>query len=381
MTVPFLDLAAQHALLADELTSVLRRVLVSGRYVLGPETAAFERELATHLGAEAAVAVSSGTDALIVAMMSLGIGPGDRVITSPYSFISTATAIRRVGAWPVFADIEPDSFNLDADAVGRWFEDHPAAAHTVKAILPVHLYGQCADLDRLLAVVGPRGLPIIEDVAQSIDATLPATADEPRYAGTVGRFGCISFYPSKNLGAMGEAGLIVTADRADADHARRLRNQGTDQDGTHRWIGGNFRMDEMQAALLRVKLRHLRTWTTRRRTLAGRYHRGLSDLPALGLPKAMWGSGHHTYHQYVVRVATGRDRLRTNLARRGIETRVYYARPLHHEPCLQDLAISADALPHARAAAEACLALPMNPFLTDADQDRVIEAIRDEVAT
>ena len=379
MTVPFLDLAAQHAELADELSAALQRVLLSGRYVLGPETAAFEQEIAVRCGAATAIGVSSGTDALMAAMLALRIGPGDRVLTSPYSFISTATAIRRLGATPVFADIDPETYNLDPKAVAEWFETHRWAAHTVKAILPVHLYGQCADLATLNAIARERRIPIIEDAAQAIGATFAGTS-EVRHAGTVGVFGCLSFYPTKNLGAAGEAGLVFTNDLEHATRIRQLRNQGLAPSGQHPWIGGNFRMDEMQAALLRVKLKHLTGWTARRRALADRYDRALAEVPLVTTPKAAGGAGHHAYHQYVIRLDTDRDRVRTALAARGIETRVYYSLALHEQPCLRDLNISPDAYPHALAAARGGLALPIHPFLLDVEQDRVIEALRDEVA-
>ncbi len=374
----FHDLAAQHRAHREELLAAVERVLMSGRYVLGAETERLEQVIGRRIGAAAAVAVSSGTDALLAALMSLGVQPGDRVLTTPFSFVSSATAIRRVGARPVFADIDPTTFNLDPAAAADWFDEHAAASATVKAILPVHLFGQCADLVALHALAGRRRVALIEDAAQSFGATMPA---EGRLlsAATVGDYGCFSFYPTKNLGAAGEAGMVIARASEDAARVRSIRNQGLHDAGLHQILGGNFRIDELQAALLGVKLQYLDQWTARRRIIALRYDEAFAHLSRLQPPRCAWGAEHHVFHQYVVRIAEDRDRLHRALATRGIPTRVYYPQPLHLQPCLADLQVSEDAFPHARRAAAEALALPIHPFLTDEQQERVIEAIINEL--
>ena len=412
MTVPFIDLPAMHADLLTEMNAAVHRVLTSGRYALGPEGARLEAAMAERVGAMAAVAVSSGTDALLAALMALGVGPGDRVITTAFSFVASAASVYRLGAVPVFIDIDPVTFNLDPAAVEAWFDRHPHAAHTVKAILPVHLFGQCADLYALRAIADTHRVALVEDLAQALDATQPTglgdtsalgspvahhgrplpptTAVDPRMAigpggagllraGAVGNFACLSFYPTKNLGAVGEAGMVFAQDENDAAALRAIRNQGADAPDVYRRTGGNFRMDELQAALLLAKLDRVAAWTERRRALAARYDRALESLDDVTPPAARWGRTHHVYHQYVVRVRRRRDDVHRGLTARGVQSRVYYPTPLHQQPCFHDLHIPAEQCPHANVAADQVLALPMHPYLSDAQQDRVIDALTAEV--
>jgi len=353
MRVPLLDLRAQYATLAPAIEAAVKRVLESGHYILGEDVAAFEKELAAATGRAHAVAVSSGTDALLLALMALGVGPGDEVVTTPLSFFATAGAVARVGARPVFADIEPDSFNLHgADAAAR------VTART-RAILPVHLFGRAADLAPLRAT----RLPIIEDAAQAIGvATLGA--------GT--RCATLSFFPSKNLGAAGDAGALVCEDAEFADRLRLLRAHGSRPKYVHHVVGGNFRIDTLQAAILRAKLPHLTAWNTARRRHAERYATLLAATP-LGLPALVEG---HVWHHYVVRVPDGRrEALRQHLGERTIETEVYYPTPLHLQPCFAELGYKAGDLPHAERACAEVLALPVHPDLSAAQQEHVAAAV------
>ena len=306
--VPLLDLGAQYAPLRDEILAAVTRVCDSQRYITGPEVAALERELARMLGVDHTIGVSSGTDALLVALMSLGIGPGDEVITSTYSFFATAASVVRLGARPVLVDIDPATYTIDPDAVAA------ALTPRTRAIMPVHLFGLSADLDALLTIATRAGVPIIEDAAQALGATY-----RRRPVGTLGAFGCFSFFPSKNLGAFGEAGLVITNDRALAAEALLLRSHGMEPKYYHHRVGGNFRIDELQAAVLRVKAPRLAAWTEARRLNASRYRRlfeaaGLADRILL---PAEPSDRRHIYNQFVIRTAD-RDALKQHLDRRGI---------------------------------------------------------------
>lgn len=377
--MPLLDLRAQLAELGPALEAAVLEVVRSGSYILGPAVAAFEAAAARHLGARHAIGVSSGTDALVVALMALGIGPGDRVITTAYSFFATAGAIARLGATPVFVDIDPRSYNLDPRGVEAWLDGHPAEAATVRAILPVHLYGQCADLAALGAIARARGIAVVEDAAQAFGATAPL-GDGARAAGTVGAVGCFSFFPSKVLGGIGDGGLVVTDDDALAARVRTLRVHGAQPKHHHALIGGNFRLDAIQAAALAVKLPHAARWAAARRAVAARYDAALAPL-GVTVPLARWGAAHHVYAQYVVRPPAGvdRDRLAAHLAARGIETAVFYPVPLHLQACFAHLGYRAGALPEAERAASATLALPLYPELPPALQDRVIAALAEGI--
>lgn len=361
--VPLLDLQAQYAPLRDALLAAITRVCDSQRFILGPETEALESELAAMIGVKAAVAVSSGTDALIVSMMALGIGPGDEVVTSTYSFFATAGCITRLGATPVLVDIDPVTFNLDPDAVAR------AITPRTRAIVPVHLYGQCADMDAILRIASAAGVPVIEDACQAIGAT-----DHGRQAGSIGTVGCFSFFPSKNLGGFGDGGLVTTNDPALAKDIRLLRGHGAERRYYHERVGGNFRLDEIQAAVLRVKLPHLEHWTDARRRNAQRYRalfqeHGLTDVV---LPSER-DACRHIYNQFVIRTP-GRDDVKAHLQSRGVGCEVYYPVPFHLQPCFSGLGHAPGAFPHAEAAAADSLALPIYGELTEAQQRFVVEA-------
>jgi dTDP-4-amino-4,6-dideoxygalactose transaminase len=367
--VKLLDLEAQYRPLRAEILAAITRVCDSQRFILGPEVDALERELAGHLGASHAIAVSSGTDALLAAFMSLGVGPGDEVITSTFSFFATAGCVARVGATPVFADIDPVTFNLEPALVRR------AITPRTRAIVPVHLYGLAADMDPILEAAREKSIPVIEDAAQAIGATYKS-----RMVGTIGAIGCFSFFPSKNLGAFGDGGLITTNDAALAGEIRLLRNHGAEPKYLHKRIGGNFRLDALQAAVLRVKLPHLERWTSMRQRNAETYQTlfasaGLTDRIVL---PTVPGDRRHIFHQYVIRVRD-RDRVRRFLDERGIGTEIYYPVPFHLQECFSSLGHRRGDFPHAEAAADTVLALPIYPELTMEQQSAVVSAVADAV--
>jgi dTDP-4-amino-4,6-dideoxygalactose transaminase len=369
MKVPLLDLRIQYASIREEILAALTRVCDSQQFIMGPEVEQLESEVAATIGVEHAVAVSSGTDALLVALMALGIGGGDEVITPTFSFFATAGSVARSGARPVFVDVDPETLMLDTEGMRR------ALTPRTKAIIPVHLYGLCADVDALEAAAGP-GIHIIEDAAQAIGATYKG-----RTAGALGAIGCFSFFPTKNLGGLGDGGLVTTGDASLAAHVRLLRNHGAAPKYYHREIGGNFRLDALQAAALRVKLPHLAGWNARRRENAGLYRElfanaGLSEKVRLPVEPA---GRTHVYHQYVIRVPE-RDALRAHLATRGVGTEVYYPVPFHRQRCFAHLGHPADAFPNADAAASDVLALPIYPELTRTQQEYVVASIAERLA-
>jgi dTDP-4-amino-4,6-dideoxygalactose transaminase len=370
LKVPLLDLQAQYASIRGDVLAAITRVCDSQQFIMGPEVEQLERELASALGVRSAVAVSSGTDALLVAMMALGIGPGDEVITPTFSFFATAGCVARLGARPVFVDIDPETLMLDAARVCA------AVTPRTRAIVPVHLYGLCADMDPLIDVARTARLPIIEDAAQAIGATYKGRA-----AGTIGTVACFSFFPSKNLGAYGDAGLVTTEDDGLAKRIRLLRIHGAEPKYYHREIGGNFRLDALQAAVLRVKLPHLAAWNERRRANAARYRtlfESAGVLPRVTLPVEPAGRTH-IYHQYVVRVPH-RDAVRQHLASRDIGTDIYYPVPFHRQECFAHLGYPEDAFPHADKAAAEVLALPIYPELTEAQQAHVVGSLAEALA-
>jgi dTDP-4-amino-4,6-dideoxygalactose transaminase len=369
--VPLLDLTAQYAPLRDDILAVITRVCDSQRFIMGPEIAALERELAALIGVSHAVAVSSGTDALLLALMALDIGPGDEVITTTYSFFATAGAITRLGARPVLVDIDPTTFNIDPSAVAA------AVTPRTKAILPVHLFGLCADMDPLVAIADRAGVPIVEDAAQAIGSTYRG-----RPAGGIGTFGCFSFFPSKNLGAFGDAGLVTTNDATLAKKAELLRMHGMEPKYYHHMVGANFRMDAIQAAVLRVKAPHLDAWTEARRLNAVRYAQLFRDagvLDRVALPSAPPGL-RHIYNQFVIRVPD-RDALKRWLDARGIGNEVYYPVPFHLQPCFAPLRYRRGDFPHAEQAADQTIAIPIYSELTLEQQRRVVSAIAEFVGT
>jgi dTDP-4-amino-4,6-dideoxygalactose transaminase len=365
--VPLLDLQAQYRPLRDEILTAIARVCDSQRFIMGPEVEALERELAEYLEAGEAVAVSSGTDALLATMMALGIGPGDEVITSTYSFFATAGCVYRLGATPRLVDIDPVTYNLDVAAVAA------AMSARTKAIVPVHLYGLCADMDPLVDLAKAHDVALIEDACQAIGARYRS-----RQAGSMATAACFSFFPSKNLGAFGDAGLVTSNDAHLAREIRLLRNHGAEPKYYHHRIGGNFRLDALQAAVLRVKLPHLSRWTGMRRANAARY-RWLFDQAGLAarvtLPSEPDGY-FHIFNQYVIRVPH-RDRVRAYLAEHGIGTEIYYPVPFHLQECFASLGHRRGDFPEAEAAADSTLALPIYGELTPDQLELVVRTLGD----
>jgi dTDP-4-amino-4,6-dideoxygalactose transaminase len=371
MRVPLLDLHAQNRPLRDEILAAIERVVDSQHFILGPEVAALEQELAKLLGIEHVVAVSSGTDALLLALLTLGIQAGDEVITSTYSFFATAGGIVRLGARPVFVDIDPATFNLDMAAT------RTAITPRTRAILPVHLFGLSADLDPILGTAQGAGIPVVEDAAQAIGATYKS-----RPVGGIGAVGCFSFYPTKNLGAFGDAGLLTTNDAALAKRARVLRTHGMEPKYFHEAVGGNFRMDALQAAVLRVKAPHLERWTDARRRNASRYESmfraaGLADRVCLPVEPA---DARHIFNQYVIRVPD-RDALKRHLDKNGIASDIYYPVPLHLQKCFANLGYRAGDFPNAERAALDSLAIPIYSEIAPEQQQAVVDQIASFLAT
>jgi dTDP-4-amino-4,6-dideoxygalactose transaminase len=363
--VPLLDLTAQYAPIRHDILAAITRVCDSQRFILGPEVDAMESEFAAMLGVADTVSMSSGTDALLAVLMALGIGPGDEVITPTFSFFATAGCVSRVGATPVFVDIDPVTFNASVDAIAR------ALTPRTKAILPVHLYGLCADMDAILMIAARAGVPVIEDAAQAIGARIGT-----RQAGSLGIAGCFSFFPSKNLGAFGDAGLVTTNDRALAQELRLVRNHGAEPKYYHSRIGGNFRLDALQAAVLRVKAPHLAAWTAGRRVNADRYRTLFADANLAGVVELpIEPSGYtHIYNQFVIRVPQ-RDALRDHLSRQRIGTEIYYPVPFHRQQCFAALVRPEDRFPIADDVAASCVALPIYGELTAVQQQHVVASI------
>jgi dTDP-4-amino-4,6-dideoxygalactose transaminase len=367
MNVPLLDLQAQYASLRADLMQAIERVMDSQRFVLGEEVRELENSIAQYCGAKHAIGCASGSDALLLALMALDLKPGDEVITTPFSFFATGAAIARVGARPVFVDIDPRSYNLDPSRVAD------AITPRTRAIIPVHLYGQCALIDPLLEIGKRRGIAIIEDAAQAIGAT-----DNGRRAGSMGLIGCFSFYPTKNLGGAGDGGILTTNDDAIAVRLRRLRAHGGANEYQHEEIGINSRLDELQAAVLRVKLYSLDKWSDERARKAAFYSQLLNDTD-LSFPlitPQVRPNGRHIFHQYVVRAPGNRDALMDHLKSRGVGTKVYYPIPLHRQECFFYLGYKEGDFPEAETAARETFALPAYPELTEAQQHYVVDAIR-----
>lgn len=368
MRVPLLDLKAQYETIRAETEDAVARVFETQRFIGGPEVDACEGEVAAYCGASAAVGVTSGTDALLVSMMAEGIGSGDEVITSPYTFFATGGSISRLGAKAVFVDIDPVTFNIDPGQVER------AVTVRTKAIMPIHLYGQTAEMDAIMTVADKHGLVVIEDACQAIGAEYKC-----RRAGTIGDYGCFSFFPSKNLGGAGDGGMVVFKDESKAEKVRLLRNHGAHPKYYHSMIGGNFRLDAIQAAVVRIKLPHLDAWSDRRRANAERYERlfdeaGLLTGGKVELPKVV--QSRHVFNQYIVRVKS-RDRLKAHLTEHGIGCEIYYPVPLHLQKCFADLGYSPGDFPASERAAAETLALPVYPELSDQQAAEVVQTIAD----
>lgn len=364
MNVPLLDLKAQYKTIKEEIRMVLDEICESQYFILGPQVERMEEKIAAYCGTPHAVGVSSGSDALIVALMAANIGPGDTVITTPYTFFATAGAVARVGARPVFVDIDPVTFNIDTGCLTAAVEDMTAVDRaTIKGIIPVHLYGQCADMDPILALARQYGWVVIEDAAQAIGAEYKG-----RRAGSIGDYGCFSFFPSKNLGAFGDAGLVTTLTGTLDQRLRMLRTHGMEPKYYHQIIGGNFRIDALQAAVVAVKLVHLDTWTGARQNNAAIYRRLFKEAGLDGsiqLPAEV--QNRHIYNQFVIRAPRDRDALREYLTRHGIGTEVYYPVPLHLQACFTYLGYKAGDFPESEKAATETIALPIYPELA-ADQ-------------
>lgn len=373
MHVPLLDLKAQLTPIETEIKAAVNAVIDSTRYVMGPEVDGLEAEIAAYTGVAFGIGMTSGTDALLVALMALDVGPGDLVVTTPYSFFATAGVVARLNATPVFVDIDPANYNIDPEALAAWFSANPDCAERVKAIIPVHLYGQCADMTPILAVAAQYDVPVIEDGAQAIGASYP-TADGVKKAGAMGTMGCFSFFPSKNLGCMGDGGMVVTNDPALAEKLRQLRNHGMEPKYYHPLVGGNFRLDALQAAILRVKLKHLDTWHQMRRD-NGAYYDAHFRSAAIAKPALAWGREHHIYNQYIVRIPSDRDGARAHLTAHDIGCDIYYPVPFHLQECFRNLGYRAGDFPNAEGAAKETLALPIYPELTEAMQDHVIATL------
>ncbi len=365
MNVPLLDLRAQYESLREPLLDAVTRVMDSQRFVLGGEGAALERELAEYTETKLAIGCASGTDALLLALMALDVKAGDEVITTPFTFFATASTVARVGATPVFVDIDPRTYNIDVAAVEQ------AITPRTRAIMPVHLYGQCAEMTPLLEISKRRNIPIIEDAAQAIGAE-----DAGRRAGSMGAIGCFSFYPTKNLGGAGDGGMLTTNDEHLAQRLKQLRVHGGVQEYRHAEIGINSRLDELQAAVLRVKLDRLDVWSNRRRENAARYDEMFSELaPDLELVTPFVRDDvRHIFHQYVVRVSKDRDALIEHLAGYGVGTGIYYPIPLHLQTCFGYLRYKEGDLPVSEHAARHTIALPVYPELNESQQRFVVEA-------
>lgn len=372
--VPVLDLTPEIEALWDDFNASFQRVVRSGQFIMGPEVKAFEHEVATYLGSRHAIGVNSGTDALVIALRALGVGPGDEVITTPFSFFATAEAISMVGATPVFADIKSDSFNIDPEAIG------PKITPRTKALLPVHLYGHPAEMEAIMALAEKHDLVVVEDCAQSFGARYhgnsasgngAASRARGRATGTIGHAGAFSFFPSKNLGAFGDAGLIVTDDAEVAAVAAMLRTHGAEKKYHNEVLGYNSRLDALQAAMLRVKLPHIDAFNAGRRRVARRYSTLLSPLPGVIPPTVTPG---HVFHQYTIRILDGnRDQVRSRLAEQGISSMVYYPVPQDRLPVYEG---QYPALAVSDQMSTEVLSLPIWPSMEDRIIERVVEAVR-----
>ncbi len=389
MRVRLLDLSEQYRALSEEIRAATDEVLSTQRFILGPKLAEFEKAVEAYCGSPHAIGVSSGTDALLAVLMALEIGLGDAVITTAYSFFATGGCIARVGATPVFIDIDPATYNVSAPALRRYLEKFCHSVEgklvnenrqTIVALVPAHLFGLCCDMNEMLAIAREHNLILIEDAAQAIGAEFPLENGSAK-AGTMGDAGCFSFYPSKNLGAAGDAGLVVCRNEQFAERLRLCRHHGMGAQYRHEFIGGNFRLDEIQAAILKVKLPHLDSWSAARREVAkfytGEFRRvGLDKKIQLPVePYAQPGlTNHHIYHQYAIR-SERRDALRQYLAEREIETAIYYPLALHEQPCFEYLGYKPGDFPEAERAARETLALPIYPEIPRESQQYVVNCI------
>jgi len=366
MKVPLLDLVRQYECTKDEVQAAMLAVVEKQLFIMGPQVKSCEAAVAAYSGCQFGVGTSSGTDAILLALMAEGIGTGDEVITTPYTFFATGGCVARTGARPVFVDIDPVTFNIRADQVER------AVTEKTRAIVPVHLFGQCAEMEPILRVASERGLIVMEDAAQAIGAEYGG-----RRAGSMGQYGCFSFFPSKNLGAFGDGGMVVTNSAEKAERLAIFRNHGAKPKYYHKWIGGNFRLDTLQAAVVEVKLRHLDDWTAGRQANAGRYDRmfqasGVVEKGVVVLPQVR--QSRHIFNQYVIR-AKDRDGLQKFLKEREIGSEVYYPVPLHLQECFAGLGYREGDFPESEKAAKETLALPVFPELREEEAEFVVGTI------
>lgn len=371
MRVPLLNLKAQYELIKEEVDTAVAEVFASQQFINGPQVGELEKAVAEYSGCAHGVGVSSGSDALLIALMAEEIGPGDEVITTPYTFFATAGAIARVGAKPVFVDIEASTFNIDPGLIEQ------AVTTRTKAIIPVHLFGQMADMDPIMEIADRHELIVIEDAAQAIGAEYKG-----RKAGSMGHYGTLSFFPSKNLGGAGDGGLVICQDAKRAERLKILRNHGSKPKYFHKFIGGNFRLDTIQAAVVLGKLRHLDAWTAARQEHAQIYRRlfEASGLLERGLALPVESMGRHIYNQFVIRYQD-RDGLKQHLAGHGVDTEIYYPLPLHLQECFAYLGHQAGDFPHAEQAAAKSLALPIDPLLSEAEIEYVVSTINNQSQT
>jgi dTDP-4-amino-4,6-dideoxygalactose transaminase len=374
MNVPLLDLKAQYLAIKADVDAAIAEVLESQHFILGPKVEQCEKAIASYCGCSHGIGVSSGSDALLACLMAEDIGPGDEVITTPYTFFATVGAIARVGATPVFVDIDPTTYNIDASAILA------KVTKKTRAIIPVHLYGQMADMDAVMSVASAHQLVVIEDAAQAI-----GSEHKGRRAGSIGHYGCVSFFPSKNLGAFGDGGMIVTNDAKRAERLAVLRAHGSKPKYYHKIVGGNFRLDAIQAAIVSAKLPHLDSWTAARQRNARKYDElfaaaGLAggDAAPVTLPRT--ATDRHIFNQYVIRV-TRRDELKAALQAKGVGTEIYYPVPMHLQECFAYLGHRAGAFPESERAANQTLAIPVHPELSAAQAQYVVDCVRDYFQT
>lgn len=367
--IPILDLTAQYKSIKKEIDAAIKEVVESQHFILGTEVENLEKEIAVYCGTKYAVGVASGTDALILSLKALGIGKGDEVITTPFTFFATAEAVSLVGAKPVFVDIDPKTYCIDPQLI----EDR--ITKNTKAIIPVHLFGQCADMDRILDIARINNLKVIEDTAQAMGATYKG-----KQAGSMGDTGCLSFFPSKNLGGFGDGGMIITNNKETADKIKMLRVHGSTVRYMHSAIGTNSRLDALQAAVLRVKLRYLDKWLDGRRKAAQYYSDNLKNIPSITVPFTP-SYNSHTYHLYVLRVKPGPDKLSEYLNDNGIEARTYYPVSLHLQECYKDLGYKKGSLPESESASPQTVAIPLFPELGRKELDNIITLIKDFFTT
>ena len=370
MEVPLLDLKAQYQSIKKEIDAVVNGVIAEQYFILSKEVTSLESEIADYTGVPNAVGVASGTDAIILALRAIGIGEGDYVITTPFTFFATSESISILGAIPIFADINEETYNIDPGKIEEAIQNaNDEVRRKIKAIIPVHLYGQCADMERIMEIAKKYDLKVVEDNAQAIGATFMG-----RQAGSFGNAGTLSFFPSKNLGGFGDGGMVISQDASLIDEIKKLRVHGSREQYIHEAIGMNSRLDSLQAAILRVKLKKLNEWIEQRGKIAARYDEAFAELP-ITTPKVAEGN-NHTYHQYTIAV-DNRDELLRHLNEKGIAARVYYPVPLHLQPCYKSLEYGIGSFPMSERVAEKVLSLPVYPELTDEKIKYIIQTVKD----